>query len=165
MDKLETIFAIFEAREEIYLEFTKQVWDLIPQVRKAIDESIKQETPQMYPGISWALQDMGMLSDALLIKVNVKVAHGEYDNDGETITVTAENEAYFNLSLNYAIPLDMVAVDDYEVILSFINERIAEAGQIMKQQNHKPTIIGGFDVSELTPEQRLAFELHTKTNQ
>lgn len=182
-DTLENIKTIFETREEVYLQFTKQVWDMIPNVRKAINESLRLETPNLFHGCSWECVDMGLIKDVgLLLKIKVAIAPGKYEFDGQEVNVTEENQQYYDMSLNYAIPLNLIAVGDYTVILAYIQEKIAEnaaakeeasaelAGLVQEltdgdQPEPEIRIDEGFDMSELTPEQRLSFELHTKTKQ
>lgn len=157
---LEQLNVLITTREEVYIDFTQQIWDLMPHMRIGIDDFLKQESPDLYDGVRWYVKDIGVYkTSSILVGIVAEFKLGTYTINGIPTEITEENKEYYRTLLQYLFPLEMILHNDAQLIKDYLVEAVS------KTKNHQPPSDDEqFDISALSEEQQIAYQLHMKAN-
>lgn len=187
MDLKQEIVALMQVREENYNSLTAQIWDLVPNVKKAIKETLADNVPDLAEYANIEFHDCGIFfGKHMVFSVILFFQPGDYQVNGRVITITEETAPSYKVTLTYTVPIELIAVGDYTVIKAHILEEIRERKEAaaaeekareelfvtvpaddeladITEQINITMDAQQFDLTELTHEQLIAYKAHLKT--
>ena len=159
----------FRRRDTTFKKATDKILEMMPNVLDGIKDFLRLEEDEGKPDVRW--EDVMYFADAepptvMLISVISYPPGSEFVlPTGETVKVTDATVDYFRRLIRFGIPMDVVLNANREEITTFLQKTAEEDEDIVSIPNLDSEALAanvatdGFDLDELTEEQRRTLEL------
>ena len=159
----------FRRRDSAFKKSTDKILEMIPNVLDGITDFLRIQEDEGKPDVRW--EDIMYFADAepptvMLITVISYPPGSEFMMpNGEVIKVTDVTVDYFRRMIRFGIPMDVVTNASRKEIAEFLKKTAEEDEDIVAVPNLDSETLAanvatdGFDLDELTEEQRKTLEL------